>query len=212
MQRRLSKLDELISVADAGLRTVFGHPVHERPSPAAKLENNPLTNAQRRHSGSLMRVNHTGEVCAQALYQGQSLTARNQNLRKELMQAAQEENDHLAWCEQRLEQLRSHKSRLNPLWYGGSFVLGTLSGLFGDRVNLGFLAETERQVVQHLDSHLQQLPSEDHASRSIIEQMKRDEARHATNALHAGGMELPGVVKRAMRAASKVMTTVAARV
>ncbi len=159
-----------------------------------------------------MRVNHTGEVCAQALYQGQALTARSHKVRADMAQAAQEENDHLAWCEQRLEQLGTHKSRLNPLWYGGSFAIGVVSGLLGDRVNLGFLAETEKQVVRHLDGHLQILPQHDKASRAIIDQMKIDEGKHATHALHAGGMELPSAVKRLMRAASKVMTTVAAKI
>lgn len=210
--RNLSKLDELIAIADAGLRTVFGHPAQERPNPGAALADGLEDPSERELAARLMRVNHTGEVCAQALYQGQALTARSRKVRNEMARAAQEENDHLAWCEQRLEQLGTHKSRLNPLWYGGSFAIGVLSGILGDRVNLGFLAETEKQVVRHLEGHLQELPQHDTVSRAIIEQMKIDEGKHATNALHAGGMELPDPVKRLMRAASKVMTSVAARV
>jgi len=211
MQRTLSKLDELVAIADTGLRTVFGRPVQDRPNPAGEQAGE-LNDEQRKLSGQLMRVNHTGEVCAQALYQGQALTARDSKVRADLARASQEENDHLAWCAQRLAQLGTHTSRLNPLWYGGSFAIGVLSGLLGDRVNLGFLAETERQVVQHLEGHLQRLPTEDQASRAIIEQMKIDEGKHATQALHAGGLELPDPVKRLMRATSKVMTTIAARI
>ncbi|MDX1409157.1 MAG: 2-polyprenyl-3-methyl-6-methoxy-1,4-benzoquinone monooxygenase, partial [Saprospiraceae bacterium] len=184
-QRSLTKLDELIAIADTGLRTVFGHPASERPNPAMNLKDEITDTNTRELAGRLMRVNHTGEVCAQALYQGQALTARSHKVREELAQSAREENDHLAWCEQRLDQLGTHKSRLNPLWYGGSFIIGVVSGLLGDRVNLGFLAETERQVVQHLDGHLQRLPTQDHVSRAIIQQMKLDEGKHATHALHA---------------------------
>ncbi len=210
--RTLSKLDELVAIADTGLRTVLGHPASERKNPAEDMKDEMIDAEERVLAGQLMRVNHTGEVCAQALYQGQALTARSGKVRADLEQASQEENDHLAWCEKRLEQLGTHKSRLNPVWYGGSFFIGALSGLLGDRVNLGFLAETERQVVRHLEGHLQRLPEKDHVSRAIIEQMKTDEGKHATHALHAGGMELPNTVKKLMGLASKVMTTVATRI
>ena len=160
----------------------------------------------------MMRVNHTGEVCAQALYQAQAITARSDAVRKAMECAANEENDHLSWCEERLTQLDSHKSYLNPVWYCGSFIIGTLFGLVGDRWNLGFLAETERQVVEHLDNHLKKLPVDDHRSRVILEQMRDDEANHATGAVKAGARELPDPVKRMMALAAKIMTTTAARI
>ncbi|MFN7087998.1 MAG: 2-polyprenyl-3-methyl-6-methoxy-1,4-benzoquinone monooxygenase, partial [Burkholderiales bacterium] len=168
-----------------------------------------LDKTQRELAAALMRVNHSGEICAQALYQGQALTARDSQARQALEQAAQEETEHLAWTERRIEELGGHKSLLNPLWYGGSFVLGAAAGLLGDRWNLGFLAETERQVVNHLEGHLQRLPAEDQKSRVILEQMKADEARHATSALQHGGAELPAPVRAAMRLSSKVMTKTA---
>jgi ubiquinone biosynthesis monooxygenase Coq7 len=159
----------------------------------------------------LLRVDHAGEVCAQALYQGQALTARRADVRSRLEQAAREENDHLAWCGRRLEELGSHRSLLNPLWYAGSFAIGALAGLAGDRWSLGFLAETERQVVRHLDGHLADLPPDDMKSRAILEQMREDEGRHATTAVDAGAAELPGAVKGLMAGVSRVLTAVAYR-
>ena len=202
-------LDELIVAFDKGLRTVFA-PAHSvRPTPGENLPEAGLTEAQRQLSASLMRVNHTGEICAQALYQGQALTARNTRARGALEQAAREETEHLAWTERRIEELGGRKSLLNPAWYAGSFALGALAGLIGDRWNLGFLAETERQVVAHLEGHLGRLPQGDQKSRAIVEQMKEDEARHATSAIRHGAAELPGPAKAAMRLSSKVMTETA---
>ena len=160
----------------------------------------------------MMRVNHSGEVCAQALYQAQAITARSDTVRKTMETAADEENDHLSWCEERLDELGSHKSYLNPVWYCGSFTIGTIFGLIGDSWNLGFLAETERQVVKHLESHLKKLPVDDHRSRAILKQMRNDEASHATRAVQAGAEELPTLVKRAMALTAKIMTTTAARI
>jgi ubiquinone biosynthesis monooxygenase Coq7 len=168
-----------------------------------------MTEADRRHAAGLMRINHSGEVCAQALYQGQALTARNPEAAKALIEASEEETEHLAWCERRLEELGSRKSLLNPLWYAGSFSLGVLAGALGDKWNLGFLAETERQVEGHLDGHLQSLPDQDAKSRAIVEQMKADEIKHAETAIAHGGAELPLPVKQAMQLGSKVLTKTA---
>ena len=202
-------LDRLIIGFDKGLRTLFA-PAHSvRPAPGGEIADVALDQTQRELAAALMRVNHSGEICAQALYQGQALTARDSRARQALEQAAQEETEHLAWTERRIEELGGHKSLLNPLWYAGSFALGAAAGLLGDRWNLGFLAETERQVVQHLEGHLQRLPAEDRKSRVILEQMKADEARHATSALQHGGAELPAPVRAAMRLSSKVMTETA---
>ena len=165
--------------------------------------------SRRALAAALMRVNHSGEICAQALYQGQALTARDSAAKQALEQAAQEETEHLAWTERRIEELGGRKSVLNPLWYFGSFALGAVSGLLGDKWNLGFLAETERQVVEHLEGHLQRLPEEDQKSRAILEQMKDDEARHATSALQHGAADLPSPAKLAMRLSSEVMTKTA---
>ncbi len=205
----LPKLDELIVAFDKGLRTVFA-PAHSlRATPGRDLPEADMTDGQRRLSTSLMRVNHTGEICAQALYQGQALTARDSRARAALEQAAREETEHLAWTERRIEELGGRKSLLNPAWYAGSFALGAVAGLLGDRWNLGFLAETERQVVAHLEGHLQRLPAEDGKSRAIVESMKEDEARHATSAVGHGAAELPEPAKAAMRLSSKVMTETA---
>ena len=205
----LPTLDELIVAFDKGLRTVFA-PAHSlRATPGGDLPESELTDEQRRLSASLMRVNHTGEICAQALYQGQALTARDSRARAALEQAAQEETEHLAWTERRIEELGGRKSVLNPLFYAGSFALGAAAGLIGDRWNLGFLAETERQVVEHLSGHLERLPAGDEKSRAILEQMREDEARHATSARNHGGGELPEPAKRVMRFASGIMTRTA---
>jgi ubiquinone biosynthesis monooxygenase Coq7 len=211
--RDYSAVDRLLMHLDTAMRTVSGKPaVTERAYPAAEIADHTLDNSAREHIAGLMRVNHAGEVSAQALYQGQSIITRNPALRSKLEQAAAEENDHLAWTENRLHELGSHTSRLNPLWYCGSFAIGALAGALGDRWNLGFLAETEHQVVEHLQSHLQQLPDEDERSRAILQQMQVDEARHATTAIDNGASELPAPVKKLMRTMSKVMTTAAYRV
>ncbi len=192
---------------DRGLRTVFGRPrTTGRPAPAERAEEPDLNDAERAESGRLMRVNHCGEVCAQALYQGQALTAREQRVREAMQRAADEENDHLAWCRDRIDELEGRTSHLDPLFYLGSLTLGALAGAAGDRWSLGFLAETERQVVRHLDGHLGRLPAGDTRTRAVIEQMKEDEGQHATTAVEAGGAELPEPVKRLMRLSSKVMT------
>jgi 3-demethoxyubiquinol 3-hydroxylase len=202
-------IDKLITGFDKGLRTLFAPAQTLRPVPGDVLPDAALDDAQRRTSASLMRVNHSGEVCAQALYQGQALIARDASAKHALEQAAQEETEHLAWTERRIAELGGSKSVLNPLFYAGSFAIGAVSGVLGDKWNLGFLAETERQVVRHLEGHLERLPADDQKSRAIVEQMRNDEARHATSALEHGAMELPGPVKVAMKASSKVMTETA---
>ncbi len=201
--------DKLIIGFDKGLRTLFAPAQTLRAVPGDTLPDGALDETQRRQSAALMRVNHTGEICAQALYQGQALTARAPEAKQALEQAAQEETEHLAWTERRIAELGGSKSALNPLFYAGSFALGAVSGLLGDKWNLGFLAETEHQVVRHLEGHLERLPPEDQKSRAIVEQMRNDEARHATSAINHGGAQLPGPVKAAMKASSKVMTQTA---
>lgn len=204
--------DNLIINIDKALRTVFASAASRRAYPDAGLEDAELSEADKRHAAGLMRVNHCGEVCAQALYAGQALTARNPEAAKALIEASDEETEHLAWCEKRLNELGSRKSFLNPLWYAGSFGLGVLAGALGDKWNLGFLAETERQVEGHLDSHLSLLPENDAKSRAIVEQMKADEIRHAETAIEHGGAPLPMPVKLAMKLTSKVMTGLAYRI
>lgn len=199
-------LDKLITGFDKGLRTLFAPAQTLRSVPGEALPDAALDDVQRRTAAALMRVNHTGEVCAQALYQGQAMTARAPAAKQALERAAQEETEHLAWTERRIAELGGNTSVLNPLFYAGSLAMGAVSGLLGDRWNLGFLAETERQVVQHLETHLQRLPAQDHKSRAIVEQMRDDEARHATSAINHGGAELPLPVKAAMKVTSKVMT------
>lgn len=208
MSRQYSPFDHLITNLDQALRTLFGQPlVTGRPNPSeASAADNALPVADQTRSARLMRINHTGEVCAQALYQGQSLTARLERVRGSMEQAAQEENDHLAWCEQRIHELGSHTSYLNPLFYAGSFALGALAGALGDKWSLGFVAETERQVVNHLQGHLQHISAQDQKSRAILEQMKLDELQHGTRAQEAGGVDLPTPVKQLMQSMSKVMT------
>ncbi|MHB8916111.1 MAG: 2-polyprenyl-3-methyl-6-methoxy-1,4-benzoquinone monooxygenase [Thiobacillus sp.] len=207
----MSQLDQFILALDGGLRTVFASPHAARAYPANAPETL-LTDPERAHAAALMRVNHVGEVCAQALYSGQSLTTKNEVVRAELRQAAAEETDHLAWCEQRLNELGGRKSLLNPLWYSGAFTMGLVAGALGDKWNLGFLAETERQVEAHLDSHLQQLPESDARSRAVVEQMKMDEAQHAQTAVNHGAASLPMPVQRAMRFAADVMRKTASRI
>jgi len=206
-QRDYSPIDRALIGMDQTLRTLFGRPaVTERVNPGTRLPEVELTDEERLHIGRLMRVNHTGEVCAQALYQGQALTARDASVRERLQRSAQEENDHLAWCEERIVELGGRKSLLNPLWYAGSFAMGTAAGIAGDKWSLGFVVETERQVEDHLDEHIAQVPADDQRTRAVLEQMKLDEAHHAQVAKTAGGAELPGAVKTAMRVISKVMT------
>lgn len=202
-------IDRLIIGFDKGLRTMFAPAQTLRPVPGESQPGAQLNEHERSLAAAMMRVNHSGEICAQALYQGQALTARDSRAKEALERAAQEETEHLAWTERRIEELGGRRSLLNPLWYAGSFAMGAAAGLLGDRWNLGFLAETERQVVQHLEGHLQKLPTDDHKSRAILEQMKDDEARHATSALKHGAAELPEPAKRAMRLASSVMTRTA---
>ena len=209
-------MDSLITAADSALRTVFARHHANRPTPmwAAEVPTPaPLSESQKAEAAALMRVNHVGEVCAQALYTAQALATRNEGLRQHLTAACNEETDHLAWCEQRLHELGGSTSLLNPLWYAGSFAIGYAAAkLGGDRMSLGFVVETERQVEAHLESHLGLLPSNDGSSRAIVAQMKTDEAQHAKEALAAGAAELPAPFKAMMQVAAKVMTTVAHRI
>ena len=206
------RLDPLILEFDRALRAVAGVVQASRPSPAQQVPEAPVEDAQRVHAAALMRVNHVGEVCAQALYQGQALTARHPESREALQKAAREEQDHLAWSAERIRELGGRPSLLNPLWYAGSFAIGAAAGLLGDKWNFAFLAETERQVEEHLAGHLEALPAEDQRTRAVVEAMRADEARHRESAIALGAAELPEPVKMAMRLASRVMTTVAYRV
>ena len=199
-------LDRLIIAFDNGLRTLLAPAQSARPHPDAGVASSELSADEKQLAAALMRVNHSGEICARALYQGQALTARNTAAREALEQAAAEETDHLAWTAQRIAELGGRVSLLNPVWYAGSFALGAAAGLLGDRWNLGFLAETERQVEGHLEGHLDRLPPQDEKSRAIVDQMKRDEARHACTAIEHGAAELPEPVKRVMKLGSRVMT------
>lgn len=208
--RTFTALDRLIGQLDQALHTVLGPaPAPGRDSPAADWPDSAMSASERELSARLMRINHAGEICAQALYQGQAMTARLPQVRGKMEQAAREENDHLAWTEERIRELGGHASYLNPLWYAGSFAIGALAGILGDKWSLGFVAETEKQVVQHLDGHLQRLPPGDRRSRTILEQMRDDEGRHATVAIESGGTELPPPLRRTMGCASKVMTNTA---
>ena len=206
--RCLSPLDRFIAELDRALRSAFPASPHTaaRDNPAAAQPADELSTQERSLSGRLMRVNHAGEVAAQALYQGQAFTARSDNVRNSMAQSAAEEMDHLAWCEQRLQDLHASASRLDPFWYLGSFAIGAIAGLAGDKFSLGFVAETEHQVVQHLQGHLQRLPAGDQKSRVILQQMKEDEARHGSTAIRAGGKTMPTPVRALMRLTSKVMT------
>ncbi len=202
-------MDRLLTAADSALRTLFATPRPGRACPVVAADVTKLDATERRQSGALMRVNHVGEVCAQALYTAQAYATSNPELRAHFEEAAREENDHLAWTRSRLDELGARPSLLNPLWYAGAFGLGLLAGRLGDRLSLGFVVETEKQVESHLQSHLDRLPAGDHASRAIVAQMKDDEARHAAQAQGAGAQELPAPVKSLMAAAGKVMTTTA---
>jgi 3-demethoxyubiquinol 3-hydroxylase len=199
--------DRLIFGFDKGLRTLFAEPAATRKQPAAAEAASPLGAEDKLAAARLMRVNHAGEVAAQALYQGQALTARTPEARALLLEAAKEEQDHLAWCDARIGALGGKKSLLNPVWYAGSFALGVASGMLGDKWNMAFLAETERQVEGHLSEHLDRLPENDAQSRAVVEQMRADEARHAQTALNHGAADMPEPVKRVMQLGSKVMTT-----
>jgi ubiquinone biosynthesis monooxygenase Coq7 len=211
-QRTLSRFDRALVEIERALGTIFEPaPVAVRPSPAANVDEMPLDDAARKHAAGLMRVNHVGEVCAQALYFGQAATARDERQRARMLEAAAEETDHLAWCGERLRELDSRASLLNPLWYAGAYAIGAAAGIVGDRLSLGFVVETERQVEAHLGEHLEKLPADDAKSRAIVRVMKEDEARHASNALAAGAETLPDPVPALMRFASKVMKTVAYR-
>lgn len=211
--RTPSRVDRVLIEIERALGTVFEpRPAAVRPSPSANIADGTLEDADRRHAAGLMRVNHVGEVCAQALYFGQAAVARDGVVREHLLEAAAEETDHLAWCGERLDELGDRPSLLNPLWYGGAWTIGAAAGLIGDRLSLGFVVETERQVEAHLEGHLDTLPAGDRRSRAIVTQMKEDEARHAEHALAAGGMPLPAPVKGLMRAAANLMRAVAYRI
>ncbi|HUO82523.1 MAG TPA: 2-polyprenyl-3-methyl-6-methoxy-1,4-benzoquinone monooxygenase [Gammaproteobacteria bacterium] len=208
--RRPTLVDRWLTTADRALKTLFGvSGAPARPSPAAALPADGLEAAERRHAAALMRVNHAGEIAAQALYHGHGTTARQAGVRAAMREAAAEESDHLAWCAQRLAELDGRSSLLNPLWYAGSFAIGALTGLAGDRSSLGFVAETERQVVAHLADHLGRLPAADTRSRAILQQMRKDEAAHGRRAMHAGGATLPAPVRVAMRLGSRLFTRTA---
>ena len=205
--------DKLLINFDQAVRTLFGRPlVTERQDPSRKLPEADLSEAEKDHIGRLMRINHTGEVCAQGLYQGQALTARDPRVRDSMETSAREENDHLDWCERRARDLGKGTSLLNPLWYVGSFALGAAAGVAGDRWSLGFVAETERQVESHLDEHLAQVPQQDQRTRAILEQMRDDEIEHGQKAERLGGADLPAPIKGAMKLMSKLMTATVYRI
>jgi ubiquinone biosynthesis monooxygenase Coq7 len=206
-------IDGFIIEFDRALRSIVGATPMRRPVPdSSAMSETELSAEEKKHAAGLMRVNHVGEVCAQALYQSQKLHAKSDDLKNKLEHAAIEEEDHLAWCERRLEELDSRPSLLNPVWYAGSFVLGSIAGLAGDKISLGFVAETEKQVEHHLDEHLKELPSNDHRSRAIVAQMRADEISHGQMAIQEGGVELPSVVQSVMKTMAKVMTVTAYRV
>ncbi len=211
-ERDLTPLDRFLSGINDALRTVgapAGRPARENP--AQGIAESDLSEHARSHAAGLMRVNHAGEISAQGLYQGHAAVARDESTSKQMQHAADEEFDHLAWCEQRLSELDAAPSRLSPLWYAGSFAIGAISGLFGDKWSLGFIAETERQVCDHLTSHLQRLPEDDDRSRAIVKQMRDEEQQHGVNAVEAGAADLPGPVRQLMRLTSKIMTRTAYR-
>jgi ubiquinone biosynthesis monooxygenase Coq7 len=209
----MTLIDRFIIEFDTALRSVVGGAHAHRPTPGSDKQSTALLDTKdREHAAGLMRVNHVGEVCAQALYQSQKLVARNPEIRQMLDHSGQEEMDHLAWCETRLQELGSHTSYLNPIWYAGSFAIGLAAGLAGDKWSLGFVAETEKQVENHLESHLQKLPAEDERSRAIVDQMRIDEIEHGQAAISAGGAVLPEQIQKLMQAMSKVMTSTAYKI
>ena len=206
-------IDGFIIEFDRALRSIVGATPMRRPVPdSSAMSETELSADEKKHAAGLMRVNHVGEVCAQALYQSQKLHAKSDDLKNKLEHAAIEEEDHLAWCERRLEELDSRPSLLNPVWYAGSFVLGSIAGLAGDKISLGFVAETEKQVEHHLDDHLKELPSNDHRSRAIVAQMRADEIAHGQMAIQEGGVELPSAIQTVMKTMAKIMTVTAYRV
>jgi 3-demethoxyubiquinol 3-hydroxylase len=207
--RDLSPFDRVLSGIDQAARTLLASNTANRPYPADGLKETVLSDGDRKHVAGLMRVNHAGEIAAQALYQGQALVASSEATRDSLLEAGREETDHLAWCSQRIEELGGRPSLLSPLWFGGSFAIGVIAALTSDRASLGFVAETERQVVEHLRSHLQQLPEGDERTKAIIQQMADDEARHGQDAMSAGGMMLPSIARGLMKLTSKFMTRTA---
>ena len=208
--RHLTFTDKIVNEFDTALRTIAGQPkLTERPNPSEGMADAELTDVERELAGRLMRINHAGEVSAQGLYQGQALTAKLPQVREEMARAAQEENDHLEWCEHRAKELGTHVSYLNPIWYLGSLSIGALAGFAGDRWSLGFVVETEKQVVKHLQGHEAQLSESDQKSRAILSQMREDEARHADVARSAGGADLPAPIRGLMQLTSKVMTRTA---
>ena len=209
----MTPVDRFILEFDTALRSVVGGANAQRPTPGSESGANlALDSEQRKHAAGLMRINHVGEVCAQALYQSQKLVARNSEIKEMLDHSAQEELDHLAWCETRLKELGSHTSYLNPVWYAGSFAIGLAAGLAGDKWSLGFVSETEKQVENHLESHLQKLPQEDHRSRAIVDQMRMDEIEHGQAAKDAGGVPLPEPIQKMMQMMSKIMTSTAYKI
>jgi len=209
----MALIDRFIIEFDTALRSVVGGAHAHRPTPGSDTQSGASLDAkEREHAAGLMRVNHVGEVCAQALYQSQKLVARNPEIQQMLDHSGQEEMDHLAWCETRLQELGSHTSYLNPIWYAGSFTIGLVAGLAGDKWSLGFVAETEKQVENHLESHLEKLPKQDDRSRAIVDQMRMDEIEHGQAAISAGGAVLPAPIKSLMQAMSKVMTTTAYKI
>jgi len=206
-------IDGFIIEFDRALRSIVGvTPMRRRVPESSAIGESELSATEKKHAAGLMRVNHVGEVCAQALYQSQKLCTKNDALKDKLEHAAIEEEDHLAWCERRLEELDSRPSLLNPVWYAGSFALGSIAGLAGDKISLGFVAETEKQVEHHLDDHLKELPSNDHRSRAIVAQMRADEIAHGQMAIQEGGIELPNMIQRLMKTMAKVMTVTAYRI
>ncbi len=209
-ERQITPVDRLIAGLDSFLKTVSTAPTHAtRESPARKVDDTQLSASEKSHAAGLMRVNHAGEIAAQGLYQGHAAVARDPEIEGQMQRAADEELDHLAWCEERLTELGAAPSRLSPVWYGGAFVMGAASGILGDRWGLGFIEETERQVVQHLTGHLDRLPPDDAKSRAIVHQMRDEEALHGANARDAGAAELPSGVRRLMRLTAKIMTRAA---
>ena len=205
--RNYTETDRLLMLLDKGISTVFGAPlVTERNNPSDNTEETELTTEEKKLAGRLMRINHAGEVAAQGLYQGQALTAKLPDVREKMERAALEENDHLVWCKQRTNELGTHTSLLDPLWFSGSAAIGAIAGIIGDKWSLGFVAETEHQVVKHLNEHLAKLPEQDNRSKAILEQMREDEGLHATTAIEAGAEKLPTPVKKLMSLTSKVMT------
>lgn len=208
-RRVLSPIDRLVEPVDQALRTLLGATRSARPYPADGIAETVETEADRREVAALMRINHAGEVAAQALYQGQALVAGNPTTREKLLAAGREEADHLAWCSKRIRELGGRTSLLDPLWYAGSLAIGVIAGLAGDRTSLGFVAETERQVVEHLNGHLRRLPQDDMRTRAIIDQMSADEVRHGEDAMHAGGAELPVPARTVMKLTARVMTRTA---